>query len=202
MRAGCSSSAVDQVARRRRARRCSARSAAAAATARSATVHAPALEGLYGRTGAAGRRQRRSRPTTQYIRDSILLPQAQIAAGYPRIMPTYQNVLGRGRGAEARRLHQVAGDRSGRRRQAMTDAARRRTPRSRAIRRPRPDRKPPSERRQLSARRPHAALLAAHHRPQAHRHALSDLGHVLLLRRRRRRGADAHRTADARTATS
>ena len=26
--------------------------------------------------------------------DSILLPQSQIAAGYPNIMPTYQNVLG------------------------------------------------------------------------------------------------------------
>jgi cytochrome c oxidase subunit 2 len=30
----------------------------------------------------------------QYIRDSILLPQSQIAAGYPRIMPTFQNILG------------------------------------------------------------------------------------------------------------
>jgi cytochrome c oxidase subunit II len=30
----------------------------------------------------------------QYIRDSILLPQSQITAGYPNIMPTYQNVLG------------------------------------------------------------------------------------------------------------
>jgi cytochrome c oxidase subunit 2 len=28
-----------------------------------------------------------------YIRDSILLPQADIAAGYPPIMPTYQNIL-------------------------------------------------------------------------------------------------------------
>ena len=29
----------------------------------------------------------------QYLRDSILLPQAQIAAGYPPIMPTFANVL-------------------------------------------------------------------------------------------------------------
>ena len=29
----------------------------------------------------------------EYIRDSILLPQSQIAAGYPPIMPTFQNVL-------------------------------------------------------------------------------------------------------------
>jgi cytochrome c oxidase subunit 2 len=29
----------------------------------------------------------------QYIRDSILLPQSQIVAGYQPIMPTFQNVL-------------------------------------------------------------------------------------------------------------
>jgi cytochrome c oxidase subunit 2 len=29
----------------------------------------------------------------QYLRDSILLPQSQIAAGYPAIMPTFQNLL-------------------------------------------------------------------------------------------------------------
>lgn len=29
----------------------------------------------------------------QYIRDSILLPQKQIAAGYPPIMPTFGNQL-------------------------------------------------------------------------------------------------------------
>ncbi|MGE3933028.1 MAG: cytochrome c oxidase subunit II [Rhodospirillaceae bacterium] len=58
-----------------------------------ATVHAPTLRGLYDRPvplddgGIA-------RADAQYIRDSILLPQAQIAAGYPRIMPTYANVLG------------------------------------------------------------------------------------------------------------
>jgi cytochrome c oxidase subunit 2 len=58
----------------------------------SATIHAPRLEGLFGNTiplqdgslvpADAG-----------YIRDSILRPQAAIAAGYPPIMPTYQNVL-------------------------------------------------------------------------------------------------------------
>jgi cytochrome c oxidase subunit 2 len=57
------------------------------------TVHAPSLAGIYGR------------PTpledgsvvvadNEYLRDSILLPQKQIAAGYPHIMPTFQNVLG------------------------------------------------------------------------------------------------------------
>lgn len=56
------------------------------------TVHAPDLAGLYmrpvplesGGTVIAD---------AQYLRDSILLPQAQIAAGYPPIMPTFANVL-------------------------------------------------------------------------------------------------------------
>lgn len=57
-----------------------------------ATVHAPNLAGLYGKPvplqgGAI------VVADDQYIRDSILLPQSQIAAGYPPIMPTFQNVL-------------------------------------------------------------------------------------------------------------
>ena len=57
-----------------------------------ATVHAPSLAGLYGRhvpleSGEV------VLADDQYIRDSILLPQSQIAAGYPHIMPTFQNVL-------------------------------------------------------------------------------------------------------------
>ncbi len=54
-----------------------------------ATVHAPKLEGVYGRpvplegghTVVAD---------DQYIRDSILLPRKDIAAGYPPIMPSFQ----------------------------------------------------------------------------------------------------------------
>lgn len=57
-----------------------------------ATVHAPRLDGIYGKPVAL-----QSGGTViaddQYLRDSILLPQSQIAAGYPAIMPTYQNVL-------------------------------------------------------------------------------------------------------------
>jgi cytochrome c oxidase subunit 2 len=58
----------------------------------SATVHAPKLEGLFGSTvplqdgGTVI-------ADAEYIRDSILLPQSQIAAGYPPIMPTFQNQL-------------------------------------------------------------------------------------------------------------
>ena len=58
-----------------------------------ATVHAPPLEGLYGRSVAL-EDGTTVKADDQYIRDSILLPQAQITAGYPHIMPTYQNVLG------------------------------------------------------------------------------------------------------------
>ncbi len=58
----------------------------------SATVHAPKLEGIF------------SKPVPlqgdgtviadeQYIRDSVLLPQKQIAAGYPPIMPSFQGQI-------------------------------------------------------------------------------------------------------------
>jgi cytochrome c oxidase subunit 2 len=56
------------------------------------TVKAPPLEGLFGKPVAL---QDGTTVTAdaQYIRDSILLPQSQIAAGYPPIMPTFENVL-------------------------------------------------------------------------------------------------------------
>jgi cytochrome c oxidase subunit 2 len=58
----------------------------------SSTVHAPPLAGLYGgpvplADGSV------VTADDQYIRDSILLPQKQIAAGYPAIMPTFANQL-------------------------------------------------------------------------------------------------------------
>jgi cytochrome c oxidase subunit 2 len=56
-------------------------------------VHAPSLAGLYGnpvplQSGEV------VVADDEYLRDSILLPQSQIVAGYPAIMPTFQNVLG------------------------------------------------------------------------------------------------------------
>ncbi|MDW6023551.1 cytochrome c oxidase subunit II [Mesorhizobium sp. BAC0120] len=58
----------------------------------SSTVHAPPLEGLFGspvplQSGEVVTADER------YIRDSILLPHSQVAAGYPDIMPTFQNIL-------------------------------------------------------------------------------------------------------------
>ncbi|MBZ6075705.1 cytochrome c oxidase subunit II [Microvirga puerhi] len=58
-----------------------------------ATVHAPSLDGLYGRPVALQGGETII-ADEQYIRDSILLPQQQMAAGYPSIMPTFKNVLG------------------------------------------------------------------------------------------------------------
>ncbi|MGF7163329.1 cytochrome c oxidase subunit 2 [Rhodoligotrophos appendicifer] len=58
----------------------------------SATVHAPSLEGLYGSPVPLEDGQVVT-ADEQYLRDSILLPQSQIAAGYPHIMPTFKSVL-------------------------------------------------------------------------------------------------------------
>jgi cytochrome c oxidase subunit 2 len=57
-----------------------------------ATIHAPSLSGLYGKpvalqTGAIVTADR------QYLRDSILLPNKDIAAGFAPVMPTYQGQL-------------------------------------------------------------------------------------------------------------
>ncbi|HET6545689.1 MAG TPA: cytochrome c oxidase subunit II [Rhodanobacteraceae bacterium] len=57
-----------------------------------ASVHAPDLDGLYGRAvpladGSSAIADER------YLRDSILLPQKQIAAGYQPIMPSFQGQL-------------------------------------------------------------------------------------------------------------
>ena len=61
----------------------------------SATVHAPPLGNLYGHPAPL---QSGDVVTADdgYLRDSILLPNKQIAAGYPAIMPTFQNVLDEG----------------------------------------------------------------------------------------------------------
>jgi cytochrome c oxidase subunit 2 len=60
--------------------------------AASSTVHAPSLEGLFGRPVPLEDGQLVI-ADEQYIHDSIVLPQAQIAAGYPHIMPTFRNVM-------------------------------------------------------------------------------------------------------------
>lgn len=51
-------------------------------------VRAPRLEGLYGRAVPLAN-QEVVRADEGYIRDSILLPQSQIAAGYEPLMPTF-----------------------------------------------------------------------------------------------------------------
>ncbi|MGO4567621.1 cytochrome c oxidase subunit II [Rhizobium sp. 2YAF20] len=56
------------------------------------TVHAPSLVGLYGKPVPLQSGEVVV-ADDEYLRDSILLPQSQIVAGYPSIMPTFQNVL-------------------------------------------------------------------------------------------------------------
>jgi cytochrome c oxidase subunit 2 len=57
------------------------------------TVRAPPLEGLYGRPVplADGRVVRAD---DRYIRDSILTPRAEVAAGYDPIMPSFAGKVG------------------------------------------------------------------------------------------------------------
>jgi cytochrome c oxidase subunit 2 len=56
------------------------------------TVRAPRLEGLYGRTVPLAN-QRLVRADDRYLRDSILLPQSEITAGYEPLMPTFQGQI-------------------------------------------------------------------------------------------------------------
>ena len=60
--------------------------------AAAATVKAPSLAGLFGHEVPLSDGSVVT-ADAQYIRDSILMPHAQVAAGYPDIMPTFQNVL-------------------------------------------------------------------------------------------------------------
>ncbi len=56
------------------------------------TVRAPRLEGLYGRTVPLAN-QRFVLADDRYLRDSILLPQSEITAGYEPLMPTFQGQI-------------------------------------------------------------------------------------------------------------
>lgn len=56
------------------------------------TVRAPPLEGLFGHAVPLASGEVVT-ADEQYIRDSILLPQAQVTAGYQPVMPTFKNVL-------------------------------------------------------------------------------------------------------------
>jgi cytochrome c oxidase subunit 2 len=59
----------------------------------SSSVHAPPLEGLYGRPVPLADGQMVI-ADDRYIRDSILMPKAQVAAGYPPIMPSFAGQIG------------------------------------------------------------------------------------------------------------
>jgi cytochrome c oxidase subunit II len=61
----------------------------------SQTVHAPKLEGVFGRPVPIqeGREARFVTADAAYIRDSILLPKAQVVAGYEPVMPSYKDLI-------------------------------------------------------------------------------------------------------------
>ena len=52
-------------------------------------IHAPPLEGLYGRLVPLETKEFVT-ANDQYIRDSILLPASQITAGYQNLMPSFK----------------------------------------------------------------------------------------------------------------
>lgn len=58
-----------------------------------ATIRAPLLDGIYGKRIALSDSTLVT-ADEQYLRDSILLPNKQITAGYQPIMPTYQGQIG------------------------------------------------------------------------------------------------------------
>ncbi len=58
----------------------------------SSPIHAPRLEGVYGSLQPVENRQF-VRADDQYIRDSILIPDQHIVAGYQNIMPSFKGVI-------------------------------------------------------------------------------------------------------------
>jgi cytochrome c oxidase subunit 2 len=59
------------------------------------TVNAPKLDGIYGRPVPIqdGKDVRFVIADDRYIRDSILLPEHQVVAGYEPVMPSFQNII-------------------------------------------------------------------------------------------------------------
>jgi cytochrome c oxidase subunit 2 len=62
---------------------------------RNATVRAPMLEGVYGHAVPLSTGQIVT-ADERYIRDSILLPRSQVAAGYDPVMPTFEGKVSEG----------------------------------------------------------------------------------------------------------
>ena len=92
---------------RSKARRCSATMAAAAVTA--PTARCMPLAGRALRPAGASPDGSTVRADERYIRDSILLPNKEVVAGYPPVMPSFAGQIGEDEMHEADRLHPVAG---------------------------------------------------------------------------------------------
>ena len=126
-----------------------------------------------------------------YVRDSILAPDKDVVAGFAPLMPSYAGQLSEEQIEALIAYLRSTGEtaltaRDERRRRLTTERGdeRRATP-------------PAPRHAELPRRRPHAALLADEHRPQAHRHPLRPRHHRLLLHRRRGGDADPARAGDA-----
>lgn len=63
--------------------------------AKGSVVHAPILDGIFGRTMELADHRRR-KVDEAYLRDSILQPRRDVVAGYEPIMPTFEGVLSDG----------------------------------------------------------------------------------------------------------
>ena len=161
-------------ASRSAASRSSAATAAAAATTPARRVHAPPLDGLLGRT--VHLQDGRSVVADEdYMRDSILLPQKDVVAGYAPIMPSFAGQLDE-EDIAALVAYIALDRRQARRRTAMT------APRDA----------------ELPRRRLHAALVARPRTTTSASRSSTRLDHRLLLHRRRRGDADPARARDAR----
>ena len=183
------------VAERRRGRRLAGVGGRRSCSATSAcnTCHRPDAQGR----GPVARQGSSARPSTladgetvvadeAYIRESILNPQAKVVAGFQPIMPTFQ-----GQVSEEQLLELIAYIKS------LQAPARRRRARRRQ---PWPGtdglHAPPSAQHYLNDGYGIKSWLLTT-RPQADRAPVPRLDHVLLLHRRRVRGADPPRADDA-----
>ena len=143
----------------------------------SSIIRAPRLEGVYGKPVPLQGGQVVI-ADDKYIRDSILLPGSQIAAGYANVMPSFA-----GHVSEEQLLQIIA---------YIKSLGRQATTGGNEMNRIRGNRKARSREGdgKLSGSRPHGAFLAAHDRSQADRHPLSHFDLVLFHHRRRRGGDD------------
>ena len=154
---------------------------------------------LHRRLAAAGRRSpacsarrcswrtaRRSSPTTRYIRESILTPQAKLVAGYQPLMPTFQGLVNEEGVMSLIEYIKSLPAATGRRRRAAGQRGAAAHPRASKGRTMTTTTTVPPRVNYLNHTHD-GRVVAADEGPQAHRHPVPDPGHVRVLPRRRLR---------------